>query len=298
MSDHTFALVAALACCTAQIWTCSAYTPAVEETVDLPTSSYNHANSSDRQSCWLCSDCKLGVDKQADAAWAQLAHTVATWDMLDAEKAHVTRNQQQAEQAARHTSSECKLGESNVPVVFELRGAQMEAFNSQLLVGLGDAALLNSAAVRRLNAVIVDEARKLLKYQRECDQVRDAAHRTQWTIQRDALAAQHKHEHIQELQLLHLGREVSQLLEPHAGARAKSAEKQLELMLTHSRLMHVRSETIGFDVIQRDTLSHALPHASDRPVVRHQTTCKTLLAKCDSAGSTSAHQVEGFCNGH
>ena len=216
----------------------------MEQTCDLPTSCYNITNTSASQSCWVCSDCKLGVDQQADAAWAQLANTVATWDMLDAEKAHVARTQQQAEQAARQTASECKLGESNVPVVFELRGAQMEASNLQLLVGLGDAALLNSAAVRRLNAVIVDEARKLLKCQRECDQARDAAHLTQWTIQRDALAAQHKHEHIQELQLLHLGREVSQLLEPHAGARAKSAEKQLELMLTHSRLMHVRSERL------------------------------------------------------
>jgi hypothetical protein len=258
-----------------------------------------------------CRDCKLAVDKQLDAAWLALTQTAATWDVYDAKRALLSLARQQREQAHHHVAAQARMQEQNVPVAFVLKGGQLELPRGQALPSLGDAALVHVATVRALNGAVVDAANKALDILRDCNALRRQAVHAEWEIARDTLAAKHKQEGVQELQLLHIGREVSQLWDGGVVAKGTPAEKQAELLLTHGKLMHVRAGgltqhmAVGHSLEQRDQLDgaefgmHALLIDTHHMVLGSWSNTRAGLIKVwQHAGGAGAHQVALFRSHH
>jgi hypothetical protein len=236
-----------------------------------------------------CRDCKLDLDKQTAGVWKQVTNTVALLDMYESEAAEAKAGIHRLDEAQRIREVETTLGEQNVPVTFTIKAGQMEVTEGQLLPSFEDAVMLNRAIVHALNESIVEGATSVLGTQRSYNTARQKIHFTNWSIQLDDLARRHKQEHIKELQLFHVNRAACQYLECGSIAKVTAMDKQMELLLEHSTLMHVRLLPCTFYRL------HGLPcvalHASTWEVQVLYHSAHRLMFH---AGGTGTQQKQGL----
>ena len=186
-------------------------------------------------------DCKLHTDTQAAAAWHRASRTHAQLQAYSRSiEGLLTALQSQSEACAARDRDHC-VHEQNVPITLTLSGGQVEATRGQALPTLSDAALLSRDIVAHRNAQVALHGSDVLGATRDCAAERQARHLVTWSLEMDDLAARHKREHVRELQLVHVTRDVAQVLEGGAdGPAPRSPAKQAELMLEHGSLTHVR----------------------------------------------------------
>ena len=185
-------------------------------------------------------DCRLDLEKQLLGVWARATNSAALLDMLEGEG--VAMQQQLSLMLEEQTRREAAAAhaEQNVPAVFSLKCGQIEVLEGQLFPQFDDAVMLKTAIVQAHNHAIARDATSLLELWAASNSVRQKIHLTRWSIELDELAAAHKLEHIKELQIFHVDRATCQLLESGTTRKGTAADKQMELLLQHSKCMHVR----------------------------------------------------------
>jgi len=100
--------------------------------------------------------------------------------------------------------------------------------------------LLPRSTVDALNAAVRAGAEAKLCTLRLCSTARATIHSAQWELQRCDLERRHKTEHVRDLQLLHVTRNVGDVLEGRAGGARHPDERRLEARLDRERQAQVR----------------------------------------------------------
>lgn len=161
----------------------------------------------------LCRDCRIGELERLVCAWDAGAEVGATLDSYLAESKCLSNKLQAAQgKISKLTQDNVNLS-VDVPVVFVGQGGQVEITEDQLLPDMQHALLVNRDRINVLNDAIHQQATKFLELLQDCGQLKSRQQGIAWALSMSDLAAEHKMEHVKELQLFHVTREVQDLLD-------------------------------------------------------------------------------------
>lgn len=161
----------------------------------------------------LCRDCRIGQLEKLARAWEAGAEVVATLDAYVAESTCLSNKLQAAhEKSAKLAQDNIDLS-VDVPVVFSGYGGQVEITEDQLLPDMQHALLVNRDRINVLNCAIHQQATRVLELLQDCSQLRSKQQGIAWDLSMSDLAAEQKLEHVKELQLFHVTRDVQGVLE-------------------------------------------------------------------------------------
>lgn len=181
------------------------------------------------------------LERDIQEAWMRLLTCAGQLDMLDLERTNLLQQQQEAELAAQRIKAASDAAQVDAPIVHSLKNAQIEACHGQTVPSFSDAVALDASTVHTLNSAICEYGGDALAKLKACSELRRDARFTTWTIGMHDLQGQHEAEHVRELQLLHVSRDVAKLWDPRTTHTAEPLDKHYERLMTHNKHTHVRT---------------------------------------------------------
>lgn len=138
---------------------------------------------------------------------------VATLDAYDAETVCLGKKLQASDDETEKLMHDALVCSINVPVVFTGCGGQVEITEDTLVPDMHHAVLVHKDHINMHNSAIKQQAGKVLELRQICSHLRSRQQGIAWEISMSDLAAEHKAEHVKELQLFHVTREVQHLID-------------------------------------------------------------------------------------
>eukprot|EP00892_Ulva_mutabilis_P005361 jgi/Ulvmu1/3197/UM015_0238.1 len=210
-------------------WRPAGCPPVVPSWNDGPALSPEHRPEAIPESDWAqimhYRDCRLGLLEKLAQAWGDGAACVSVMDAYAAEHMCLTNKVQEAHQQLEQVHINIQYNTIDVPIVFAGRGGQIEVTEGQLLPDMQNAVLVKRDIIQALNHAVQEQAAKVLELLEDCSQLRSNKAAIAWESSLSDLAAEHKSEHVKELQLFHVTRGVQALLDCNRSAASKNASE-------------------------------------------------------------------------
>lgn len=167
----------------------------------------------------------------------------AQLDVFENELEAVTEQLRTDAEELQERLGDMMMRDKDLPIVLQMREAQMEVPEARVLPNMAHAVLLKRNLVECLNSAIRSKAGAGLARLRICSDVRRKIFMVEWELQRQELARLHKLDHIKELQLVHLTRNIQEVLDNPDELSKFLPDKQLESQLLHNKAIHVRHQS-------------------------------------------------------